>query len=65
MIIKNPYQRLLDWFFGRWTCPDCGTTWSSAGSPFLNDMTLVTVEDGGIVERRLECHGCGFEEVVG
>jgi len=63
-MLKNPYQSFSDWLFGRWTCPDCGATWRSAGSPFFNDMTLVTVEDGEIVERRLECPECGFEEVL-
>ena len=64
-MLKNPYQSFSDWLFGQWTCPDCGTTWRSAGSPFFDDMTLVIVEAGRVVERRLECPECGFEEVVG
>jgi len=61
-MLKNSYQSFLDWILGRWTCPGCGETWRSAGSPFFNDMILVTVKGGELIERRLECPGCGFEE---
>jgi len=62
--LKNPYQSLVDWIFGRWTCPNCKETWRSFGTPFFSDCTLVTVEGGEVPERRVECPNCGFAKIL-
>jgi len=63
-MMENPYQSFLDWVLGRWTCPNCGETWRSHASPFFCDCTLATIKRGEVVERRVECLGCGFKEII-
>jgi len=63
--LRSPYQSLTDWVFGRWTCPECGQVWRNFGMSFFSDCVLVTVKDGEISKRRVECPGCGFTEILG
>jgi len=58
----NPYQSFSDWFFGRWKCPVCKTWWQSFS--LCDDLTLLTIHEGKIVERRLECPKCNFKVIT-
>jgi len=57
-MMENPYQSFWDWVLGRFTCPECGTTWK--GASLFDDMTLVTMEGSEVVEESVECSKCGF-----
>jgi len=59
----NPHQSFSDWWNGRWKCPICRRAWEKYPCG-PSDMTLVTIHDGKVVERRLECSACGFNEIV-
>jgi len=56
--MENPYQSLMDFILGRFTCPECGTTWK--GASLFDDMTLVTMEGFEVVEEKVKCPKCGF-----
>lgn len=60
---RNQYQSFSDWWNGRWKCPQCHRAYEKY-SQGLHDMTLVFIKDGKVVERRLECSACGFNEIV-
>lgn len=62
--MKNKYQSWKDWILGRWKCPKCGTVWERWPPTFFDDLALHVIEGGKIVEKRLECPECGFEEII-
>ncbi len=60
--MKNKYQSWNDWVVGRWRCPKCKTIWY--GRMFFDDMSLVTIENNKITDKRLECTKCGFKKSI-